>query len=343
LKKSKPTDFAYMLSKFLSSYLPGQRNVSGNTILSYRNTFKLLLSFCKKKRHLSPERLTLDDFSRSLIEDFLHWLKEVRGNGISTCNQRLGAIHAFFNYLQYEAPEKMALCQEVLGLKIAKAPTVPINYLTIDGVREILSKPDTSTKSGRRDVTLLSLMYDTGARVQEIADLTVGDIRFVSPATVRIVGKGRKARIVPLLSGTEKLLQAYLKDLRLQPDEFTRPLFCNRANQKFTRAGITYILKKYAEEARASNPSLIPATLSPHCIRHSKAMHLLQADVNLIYIRDLLGHSDVKTTEIYARADSTQKRKALEAANPIKSETQFPAWTEDDGLMNWLQTFGNHT
>lgn len=340
MKKSQKPDFAYHLSKFLSVYLPGQRNVSSNTVLSYRDTFKLFLLFCKQKENLLPERLTLDDFSREMVEDFLQWLKEERGNGETTCNQRLGAVHSFFVYLQYEAPERMALCHEILGIKTRKAPGAPLNYLTVEGVRAILSKPDVATRSGRRDVTLLSLMYDTGARVQELADLSVSDIRFVTPATVRIFGKGRKARIVPLLSGTEKLLQAYLKDLKLNPSDTDHPLFCNRAGQQITRAGITYILKKYADEVQKTEPALIPENLSPHCMRHSKAMHLLQADVNLIYIRDLLGHSDVKTTEIYARADNTQKRKALEAANPIKMDVQFPAWTEDDGLMEWLQTFG---
>lgn len=340
MKKSRSIDFAYHLSKFLSSYLPGQRNVSENTILSYRDTFKLLLIFCKEEKHIPPERLTFDKFNRTIIEDFLHWLKEVRKNKVSTCNQRLGAIHAFFLYLQYEMLDKMALCHEILSIRYSKAPETILNYLTVEGIEEILSKPDITTKSGRRDITLLSLMYDTGARVQELADLTVGDIRFVTPATVRLFGKGRKARIVPLLSGTEKLLQAYVKELKLQPNELDHPLFCNRAKQKITRAGITYILKKYATEARASKPYLIPDILSPHCIRHSKAMHLLQANVNLVYIRDLLGHSDLKTTEGYARADSEQKRKALEAANPIKTKVQFPTWTDDDSLMEWLKTFG---
>lgn len=340
MKKSQQPDFAYHLSKFLSAYLPGQRNASGNTILSYRDTFKLLLIFYKQEKNLSPERLTLDDFSHSMIEHFLQWLKEKRGNSPSTCNQRLAAVHAFFAYLQYEAPEKLALCHDIFGIKALKAPGVLLNYLTIEGIKALLSKPNPSTKSGRRNVTLLSLMYDTGARVQELADLTVGDIRLAAPATIRIVGKGQKARIVPLLSGTVKLLQVYLKDLKLNPGETDRPLFCNNSNEKITRAGITYILRKYADEVRKADSALIPVRLSPHCIRHSKAMHLLQADVNLIYIRDLLGHSNVKTTEIYARADNTQKRKALEEANPIKIEVQFPAWTEDDGLMEWLQAFG---
>jgi len=152
---------------------------------------------------LPQERTTLSDLNRKLICDFINWLHDVRGNSESTCNQRLGAIHAFFDFVQYEMPEKTLLCQEIMSIKMMKAPESVMNYLSVDGIREILSMPDTSTKSGRRDATMLSLLYDTGARIQELADITVGDIRFIAPATVRLVGKGNKARIVPLLSGTD--------------------------------------------------------------------------------------------------------------------------------------------
>jgi site-specific recombinase XerD len=330
-----------MLSKFLSTYLPGQRNYSKHTILSYRDTFKLLLEYLKSEKTLHPERITLDKFNRSVVIDFICWLKHTRGNSASTCNQRLGAIHAFFDFLQGEMPEKMPVCQEVMTVKMMKAPESAISYLSLDGVQAILTMPDTHTKSGRRDATMLSLLYDTGARVQELIDLTVGDIRFISPATVRLFGKGGKFRIVPLLHGTEELLQAYMKDLPPHPlQENSLPLFFNYDRQKFTRSGITYIFKKYADKARANNPGLIPKTLSPHCFRHSKAMHLLQADVNLIYIRDLLGHTSIKTTEIYARADSTAKRQALAKTNSVTEAVQFPSWETDTGLMGWLQQFG---
>lgn len=131
-----------------------------------------------------------------------------------------------------------------------------------------------------------------------------------------------------------------MKDYNLEQVPSTHPLFCNRSGTKFTRAGIAYTLKKYADMARNSSPDLIPETVTPHCLRHSKAMHLLQANVNLIYIRDLLGHSEIKTTEIYARADTSLKRQALEKASPVNQQIQYPAWTDDDDLMNWLNSFG---
>lgn len=341
MKNSKPSDFAYMLSKFLSTHLAGERNLSPNTILSYRDTFKLLFVYLRDEKGMPPEKVTLVDIDRRIILDFINWLKSVRNSSVSTCNQRLGAIHAFFEYIQYEMPEKLYNCQDIISTRTTKAPQSTINYLTLDGIKAILSMPDTTTKNGRRDAMILSLLYDTGARVQELVDITVGDVRLAAPATVRLVGKGSKARIVPLLHGTETLLREYMKDLPQAPFmDNNRPLFCNREKQKFSRWGIAYTLKKYADAARAANPGLIPDKLSPHCFRHSKAMHLLQANVNLIYIRDLLGHTNVKTTETYAHTDSAAKREALEKANPTKDVVQFPSWNTDAGLMDWLHGFG---
>lgn len=183
-------------------------------------------------------------------------------------------------------PEMAMQCQEVLAIRTARAPEVQLNYLTVEGIRALLAQPDMTVKTGIRDAALLSLLYDSGARVQEIVDLTIGDVRFISPATVKLTGKGRKTRIVPLLSGPESLLKAYMKAYKLEQFPNTHPFFCNRSGAKFTRAGISYTLKKYADMARNSFPDLIPETVTPHCLRHSKAMHLLQANVNLIYIRD---------------------------------------------------------
>lgn len=340
MNRNGKKDFAYHLSRFLSVYLPGQRNVSTNTVLSYKDTFKLILLFAKDEKKLLSNQLSISDLTRSFFEEFILWLKSCRKCSVSTCNQRLGAIHAFFIYLQYEMTEVAAQCQGILSIRTAKAPETQLNYLSVEGITVLLAQPDISTKSGKRDAALLSLLYDSGARVQEIVDLTIGDVRFISPATIKLTGKGKKIRIVPLLSGSESLLRIYMKAYKLEQVDSTHPLFCNRSGVKFTRAGIAYTLKKYADMARNVSPNLIPETVTPHCLRHSKAMHLLQANVNLIYIRDLLGHSEIKTTEIYARADTTLKRKALEKASPVNQLIQYPTWTDDDDLMAWLNSFG---
>jgi site-specific recombinase XerD len=187
----------------------------------------------------------------------------------------------------------------------------------------------------------MCLLYDSGARVQELADLKVGDIRTASPSTVKLTGKGNKSRIVPLMKPMSELLKQYLKENNLTGTHASDyPLFGNRSQKKLTRAGIAYIVKKYAGQAIKEAPELFPDRLSPHCFRHSKAMHLLQSGVNLVYIRDFLGHADIQTTDVYARIDGEMKRKALEKrTNNIVSE-KMPEWQCNAELMNWLKNIG---
>ncbi len=268
-------------------------------------------------------------------------METCRGCAISTRNQRLAAIHAFFRYLQLEEPGHLFLCQQVMAITMKRSASKAMNYLTLDAMKAILEQPDHSCFLGRRDLVLLSLMYDTGTRVQEIADLVAADVRLDDPPTVKVTGKGNKSRVVPLMSPTAKLLDQYMAehDLKSVPHR-SYPLFQNRSREKLTRAGIAYILKKYVDEARAHYPELIPKVVSPHSFRHSKAMHLLQADVNLVYIRDLLGHVSIKTTEVYARADSQMKRDALERAYQATAPSELPVWQKNQELLKWLKDLG---
>ena len=334
----KPTNFAYHLTEYLSKYLPSQVGASTNTIKSYRDTFTLLLKFCKTEKGINPDRLTLNHLEKVLVEDFLFWIEKEKKCSVSTRNQRLAAIHSFFRYLQIETPENILSCQKILSIPVKRYSRQNLNYLSLEGIKAILAMPDTGTLNGRRDLVLLCLLYDTGARVQEIADCTVGDIRLEDPATIRLRGKGGKSRIVPIMKQTASYLKEYIRERNLdKPVMRPYPLFYNRIRRKLTRAGITYILDKYVERARSITPEHIPDTVSPHSIRHSKAMHLLQAGVNLIYIRDLLGHVDIKTTEIYARADTNMKRKALENAYKDISPDKVSEWQNDGELMSWLK------
>jgi integrase/recombinase XerD len=205
----------------------------------------------------------------------------------------------------------------------------------------LLEKPDKMTKEGRKNMVLLSLLYDSGARVQELADLKVGDVRTAFPSTVKLTGKGNKSRLVPLMKPMTELLKQYLKESNLtEPCASDYPLFRNPSKDKLTRAGIAYIVKKYAGEAIKDAPGLFPDRLSPHCFRHSKAIHLLQSGVNLVYIRDFLGHVDIQTTEIYARIDGEMKRKALEKSSNNVVSDKLPEWQNNAGLMNWLKNLG---
>lgn len=331
----KTTDFAQCLASYLTMYLPGQLGLSENTIMAYRDTFKLVLLFAEVKYHLRPEKITLADFNTDFITAFLQWLEQERGCSTATRNQRLAALRAFARYTRTQHPEYLFESQKIMDLKAKKAPAPTLAYLSPDDVQSIFSQTDTSSKYGRRDMILLSLMYDSGARVQEICDLRVRDVRLQKPPTVTLTGKGCKTRFVPIMASTASALRVYFADNNLfQPAKADQPLFLNHQCEKLTRAGITYILKKYFDAAKKENPSL-PQKISPHILRHSKAMHLLQAGVNLIYIRDFLGHVHVETTEIYAKADTEMKRRAIESAH-IKIDPDLPAWTDDKDLMALL-------
>ena len=201
----KPTDFAKALSQYLSAYLPGQRNVSPNTIKSYRETFKLFLTYCKHSCGLSIERLCLQRIDEPLVVGFLTWLEQDRKNSITTRNQRLACIHGFFRYTQTEDPSGILSYQKVLSIPMKKAAASAVNYLTPDALKLILAQPDLSKASGRRNLIMLSVLYDTGARVQELADLKVRDVRLDPPPIITLTGKGRKSRQVPLMSNTETI------------------------------------------------------------------------------------------------------------------------------------------
>lgn len=331
----KTTDFAQCLASYLTIYLPGQLGLSENTVMAYRDTFKLVLVFAESKYHLRPEKITLADFSSDFIADFLRWLEQERGCSVATRNQRLAALRAFSRYARTQHPAYLFESQKIMDLKSKKAPAPTIAYLSPDNVQSIFAQTDTSTQYGRRDMLLLSLMYDSGARVQEICDLRVRDVRLQKPPTVILTGKGRKTRFVPIMASTANVLTIYFSDNGLSsPDKADQPLFTNHQRGKLTRAGVTYILKKYFDAARQANPDL-PEKISPHILRHSKAMHMLQAGINLIYIRDFLGHVHVETTEIYAKADTEMKRRAIESTH-IKINLDLPAWTDDRDLMALL-------
>lgn len=331
----KMTDFAQCLSSYLTMYLPGQAGLSENTIMAYRDTFKLILLFAEKQRSLKPEKLTLAIFNADFITDFLDWLEKERHSSIATRNQRLAALRAFAKYARTRYPEYLLEAQKIIDLKTKKKPKPILPYLAPNVVKDILAQVDTAERYGRRDMVLLSLMYDAGARVQEICDLSVRDVRLKKPYTVILTGKGSKTRAVPIMAGTADILLKYLAENRLNtPEKADYPLFCNHQHSKLSRAGVAYILKKYCDSARELN-SQVPAKISPHIFRHSKAMHMLQAGVNLIYIRDFLGHAHVETTEIYAKADTEMRRRAIEKAQ-IRIDTALPDWSDDKSLMSML-------
>jgi integrase/recombinase XerD len=329
------TDFATALRRFLTSYLAGLRGCSPATIASYRDTFKLLITWFRDERSVPPARLTLDHLTASTVTAFLAHLQEGRRNSIATRNQRLAAISSFATWMQTEDPARMATWQDILAIPSKKQDRPAVEHLTVGQTRLLLAQPDRSTRQGRRDATLLATLYDTGARVSELAGLSVRDIRIQDPALASLTGKGSKTRHVPLDGSTVTLLAAYLHERQLdQPGREDHPVFFNQHRARLSRGGIAWIISKY--QAQASGPLLAGATISPHILRHSKAMHLYEAGVPLPYIRDILGHVELSTTEIYARASTEAKRKALEAAYQDIVTSDLPEWNQDASLIDWL-------
>jgi site-specific recombinase XerD len=329
------TDFAVCLRRFLTGHLAGMRGYSPNTISSYRDAFKLLIGYFRDELSVPPEKLTLDLIDAAAVTAFIGWLETSRHNSPSTRNQRLAAIDSFFSWMQTQDPARMACCQDILQVPATKHDQPAIAHLTVDQTRQLLALPDRSTRNGRRDATLLATLYDTAARVQELADLTVRDVRLDEPAIVALTGKGRKTRHVPIDQNTTALLADYLAERQLdRPGCDEHPVFYNQHRSKLSRGGIAWILRKY--QAQATDPALQAARLSPHLLRHSRAMHLYDADVPLPYIRDILGHVDLSTTEIYARASTEAKRKALEGVYADIVTTDLAEWNQDPELLNWL-------
>lgn len=228
----------------------------------------------------------------------------------------------------------------ILKIPSLVSPAPPTQYLTPENLKHLLSMPDTSTRKGRRDLVLLTVLYDTAARVSELVDICMRDVRLGFPAVITLHGKGGKIRTVPLMTQTVELLRSYIAenhiDVRCNPD---MPLFWNGSRHKLTRSGITYIVQKYADMARETSSGM-PSKMSPHVFRHTKAMHMVQANVNPVYIKDYLGHADISTTEVYARADNEAKRAALEKATAHLDLPMASHWEQDAELIEWLFSLG---
>lgn len=332
----KPTTLSVHVSHFLNHYLASQRNLSPNTVKAYRDVFVLLLRFCRDSKGVAVERLELQQIDVALVDAFLDYLTQERRCSDRTVNQRLAVLHAFFRYLQVEEPSLMQQCQRILAIPLRRFVRHEVGYLPKELLAALLAQPDLDRSDGRRDAVLLSVLYDTGARVQELIDLTAGDVRLEAPAQVRILGKGRKVRVVPLMDNTTGLLQQYFDESNLAlPENYSRSLFLNRQGNALTRVGVNYILQKHLQQVREAHPEFTQ-TVSPHTLRHTKAMHLVQGGVSLDIVRDFLGHVDIKTTELYARANLEMKRAAIEKVSPTPTP-DIPSWKANKSLLQWLQ------
>lgn len=334
-------DFSVAIEKYFGQYLVAERGASSHTIRSYRDNFLIFIHYFEEVLKIPVEKIKLDIMDRTLVCSYLNWLESDNNNSIRTRNQRLAVLRSFFKYLMYLDPTHMAQWKVICEIKFKKGSSSLMNYLTIEGMRLLLEQIDTKSRKGRRDLALLSLLYNSAARVQELIDLKPCVVRLSKPYGLELTGKGKKTRLVPLEESTAKLIERYMQEYGLDKIEnSTHPLFFNERGQKLSPSGVNFIINKYADKAREVSAELIPKKISPHCFRHSKSMHLLQAGCPLIYIRDFLGHVSVETTEIYARTDSAHKRKALEDAYEkvgIKNP-EMGIWEKDPKLIAFLKS-----
>ena len=306
-------NFAALLQRFFTERLAQQRQASPHTISSYRDTFRLLFRFAGKRLRKSPDRIAFEDVSAPLIGAFLDDLQHSRGITARSRNARLAAIRSFFNFASYEMPARSAQIQRVLAIPTKRYTRTQIDFLTHEEVEALLAVPHQKTWSGRRDHALLLLTAQTGARLSEVTGLKRPDVSLGAGAHIRIVGKGRKERCTPLTKQTVAVLKSWLQEpVRGNSDV----LFPNARGGRLSADGMAYLLAKHMVVARRTCPSLKRKRVTPHVLRHTAAMELLQAGVDTTVIALWLGHESVETTSVYLAANLALKEKALAKTTP---------------------------
>lgn len=333
-----PNTLARSLRQFFSDYLPALRGLSPHTMQSYRDTVVLLLRFVAQAKHLDPVRLELTDLLPEEVFAFLKHLETERHNKTSTRNVRLAALHAFLRHVATHYPEHLEQAQRLLSIPIKRAQTQPIDDLDYPELCAVCESVDRAQAHGRRDYALLVTMFNTGARVQEIVDLKVGDLQLTKPFQVRLCGKGRKVRLCPIWPQTADLLRRLCDETGIA-DQAKAPLFRNHRGEPLTRYGIRYILARHCTRAKATCPSLVGKRLHPHSMRHSTAIHLLQSGVDLVTVSHWLGHASINTTNRYTAIDLEMKREAIARAEPPDRHPQMSgAWRQDHSILAWLES-----
>ncbi|MHB1395147.1 MAG: tyrosine-type recombinase/integrase [Clostridia bacterium] len=324
------SDFLPVLSSYFSDYLPVTKGLSTNTIRSYQYAFLLLFEFLNDAYDIPPYRINFSDVEKGTIEQYLAWLEENRHCSISSRNQRLSAVSAFAAYAIKQKPiEALGFYTAVTSIPAKKkAERLPI-YLSTNEVSILLKTPDGHTKASSRDRVLMSVLYASGARAQELCDLTVGDIRFDEKTSIKLIGKGRKGRVVTIPKNCARLLKSYIESVGLtgKPE---RHVFSSQTHEHMTISCVEGIMKKYIKHAKAQNPGLfLEKHYTPHSLRHSIAVHMLEAGIPLPVIKNFLGHSSIETTMIYATVSDDLVNKYLKNRSIINEIIQ-----EDDAKLH---------
>lgn len=324
-------DLAGLLQAYFCHHLIAQRDVSQATVRSYRDTFRLLLGYVREQTRRKPTELTLTDIDATLVTGFLAHLERDRGNCARSRNARFAAVRSFLNFAAMRCPLALPSIQRVLAIPMKRFDRPVLGFLSREEIAAVLAAPDRSTWSGRRDHAMLTVFYNTGARVSEVTSLCAGDVTARGSPCVRVHGKGRKERVVPLWSSTARVLATWTREERLGSDA---PLFPNRYGKTMSRSGVEERLAAALATAATSCPSLKGRRVSPHTLRHTTAMHLLQSGVDLTVIALWLGHESPNTTHTYLEADLAMKKRALERLR--EPATGRRAAVPSDALLAFL-------
>jgi integrase/recombinase XerD len=336
MNQPAPNLLGAIIRDYFMDHLPRLRGSSPHTVHSYRDSIVLLLRFLSGHRGKAIPHLDLTDLDPPAILAFLSYLEKERKNGVPTRNVRLSAIHAFFHFVASRNPEHLNLAQRVLGIPFKRAQQRVIDYLEYEEIDSILKAIDRTTAQGARDYALLATMFNTGARVQEIADLRVRDLQLVKPFQVRLFGKGKKERYCPIWPQTATVLRTFCQRLDLESHPEAH-LFVNHRGAPLSRFGIRHILGKCLARAGDAAPNLRRKRLHPHSMRHSTAVAPLKSGVDLSTISHLLGHASPTTTSRYAKVDLEMKRKAIARVKPVSRRSRVP-WGKDGTILAWLES-----
>jgi site-specific recombinase XerD len=332
---SGPSDLPRLLHAFFYQWAVQQRNLSPHTIRSYRDTWRLFLRFAAARARRCVQDLNIEDLGDTAVLAFLDHAERERRGSIGTRNCRLAALRSFFSYLAAHEPSSIALCTAVLHIPTKRTVQRALCYLDAQEVEAILAQPNRRILEGQRDHALLAFLYNTGARIQEALDLCPSAIRFTAPAAVRLIGKGRKERICPLWPETAQLLRSLLAR---QPRPSDAPLFVNRYGQPLRASGVRFKLAQYVKSATKNMPSLADKDISPHTFRHSAAVALIAAGVDIAVIRSWLGHASIDTTAHYAQANLQTKRDALQRVAPPRPRGRPLNWRHSKNVLHWLDS-----
>lgn len=336
MKTTKP--LLQYVQDFFGEYLRAQRGASTHTVLSYRDTLKLFLTFVARQGQQATTQLTLEDLQAEQVLSFLDDLETTRQNSVMTRNVRLAALRTFFTYLAAQDPLRAGQYQRIVAIPLKRGTRAVMDYLTVEEVQALLAHLDRTSLAGRRDYALLSFLYNTGARVQEAAEVRVEALALTTPPSVTLTGKGRKTRRVPLWAETATMLRQHLEE-RGWRDRPQAHLFVNARGEPLSRFGIRYLLRAWVKAAAPHCPSLQKKRISPHTLRHTTAMHLLQAGVDLVVIKSWLGHVNLATTHGYVEIDLEMKRKALSTCAPPGDAAQLrQVIQQHQDVIRWLDT-----